>query len=203
VKDHPTQSSRTDGAKTKSLYQDLCDGPTPAASKKKGYAKVQGACDAAASFQNQYYNNSCSRGCFYFRYNHVWIDTCCIDKSSSAELSEAINSMFRWYAEAQICFAFLDDVTANGNRPFGKSLWFTRGWTLQELIAPQKVVFYDADWKELGDRFSMSKGLSAITGIPVHLLSRKPTSSYEDAEDARHWPATCSVAAKMSWASKG
>jgi hypothetical protein len=91
----------------------------------------------------------------------IWIDTCCIDKSSSAELSEAINSMFRWYQESNVCYAYLHDVQLDKyfepmtltqtkmpemRRYLATSRWFTRGWTLQELIAPRRVVFYDQKW---------------------------------------------------------
>jgi hypothetical protein len=88
-------------------------------------------------------------------HRYVWIDTCCIDKSGSAELSEAINSMFRWYREADICYAYLDDVHSSSNpasewpsfpkKTKKKSRWFTRGWTLQELLAPYEVVFLTKD----------------------------------------------------------
>src|SRR6478609_4741880 len=100
--------------------------------------------------------------------SYVWVDTCCIDKSSSAELSEAINSMFRWYQQSRKCYVYLDDFDALSNRKniyhessdgsdrvaildesetsFFDSLWFTRGWTLQELIAPRNVEFYDKNW---------------------------------------------------------
>ena len=79
----------------------------------------------------------------------AWEDTCCIDKTSSAELSEAINSMYAWYANADVCFAFLEDVSVSGDPEipdftFRQSEWFTRGWTLQELIAPLDVVFLSA-----------------------------------------------------------
>ena len=79
---------------------------------------------------------------------YVWIDTCCIDKSSSSELQEAINSMYRWYERSCICYAFLSDVSYSENdqdawrKAFKESKWFTRGWTLQELLAPSKVSFY-------------------------------------------------------------
>jgi hypothetical protein len=77
---------------------------------------------------------------------YFWVDTCCIDKTSSAELTEAINSMFRWYQEATVCYVYLADVqaTAASNPEFRKSRWFTRGWTLQELIAPRNITFYTA-----------------------------------------------------------
>ncbi|KAI0672216.1 heterokaryon incompatibility protein-domain-containing protein, partial [Trametes maxima] len=80
-------------------------------------------------------------------YDLVWIDSCCIDKSSSEELSEAINSMYQWYSLADICYVYLSDVHDNDGSPeppssaFWKSRWHKRGWTLQELIAPKQVVF--------------------------------------------------------------
>jgi hypothetical protein len=117
-------------------------------------------------------------------YEWVWIDTCYIDKKSSAELSEAINSMYRWYANAKICYAYLSDVqvqTVNGRRAvlgFEKSKWFMRGWTLQELLAPNQVLFLDNKWKTIGtkNKFSFQEGenlserLSKITGIPEEAL---------------------------------
>ncbi|KAK3301736.1 uncharacterized protein B0T15DRAFT_563241 [Chaetomium strumarium] len=80
----------------------------------------------------------------------MWIDTCCIDKSSSAELSEAINSMYRWYVRSRACYAYLSDVTDVEH--LGNSRWFTRGWTLQELIAPHNVEFYGSGWEYLGKK---------------------------------------------------
>lgn len=86
-------------------------------------------------------------------FTYLWVDTCCINKASSAELSESINSMYRWYQQAKVCFAYLSDVSfilaqnANETRSaFRSSRWFTRGWTLQELIAPRVVEFYASDW---------------------------------------------------------
>ncbi|KAH7364549.1 hypothetical protein BKA65DRAFT_371585, partial [Rhexocercosporidium sp. MPI-PUGE-AT-0058] len=122
----------------------------------------------------------------------VWIDSCCIDKTSSAELSEAINSMFRWYREAQVCYAYLSDVPGGSdwetrqqsNSAFRKSQWFTRGWTLQELLAPEMVVFFDADWEDIGTKNSMQALLSSITGI----------------DNFKDYALAC-IAKKMSWAS--
>ncbi|KAK5674004.1 hypothetical protein LTS10_013242 [Elasticomyces elasticus] len=72
----------------------------------------------------------------------LWVDTCCINRDSAAELSEAINSMFGWYRSAKVCLAYLVDVkTGEGISSVEKSKWFKRGWTLQELLAPQTVVF--------------------------------------------------------------
>ncbi|KAH8649188.1 heterokaryon incompatibility protein-domain-containing protein [Xylariales sp. PMI_506] len=125
--------------------------------------------------------------------SYVWIDTCCIDKSSAVELSEAINSMFRWYKESTVCYVYLSDVSSGGESPqlqvsFRGSRWFTRGWTLQELIAPRTVQFYDAEWNPLGTKQQLSTELVAITGIPrIFLLNNA------DMQDA-------SVAQRMSWA---
>jgi hypothetical protein len=119
-----------------------------------------------------------------------WIDTCCIDKTSSAELSEAINSMYRWYQKSQVCYAYLVDVpdaTTDHSRPeslFQQSKWFTRGWTLQELLAPTFVEFYDQNWIEIGTKSSMRALVQKITNI----------STLVDIDKA------C-VAEKLSWAS--
>ncbi|GAW26707.1 putative HET domain protein [Rosellinia necatrix] len=71
---------------------------------------------------------------------YVWVDTCCIDKTSSAELTEAINSMFNWYQDAQVCYVWLADLPAATEESIDSSLkrcrWFTRGWTLQEVTHP-------------------------------------------------------------------
>lgn len=104
-------------------------------------------------------------------WDYVWIDTCCIDNTSSAELSEAINSMYRWYQKSQVCYAYLVDVpdaTTDHSRPeslFQQSKWFTRGWTLQELLAPTFVEFYDQNWNEIGTKSSMRTLVQKITNI--------------------------------------
>ncbi|KAI0427891.1 heterokaryon incompatibility protein-domain-containing protein [Xylaria sp. FL1042] len=125
-------------------------------------------------------------------YDWVWLDTCCIDKTSSAELSEAINSMFRWYQDAAICYAHLedvsDDVTGDALLPaLTRSRWFTRGWTLQELLAPREVVFFSQNWQKLTTKLDSVQILSIITGIEGAYLEGDPL------EDA-------STAKKMSWA---
>ena len=124
----------------------------------------------------------------------VWVDTCCINKTDSVELSEAINSMYKWYANATVCFAYLYDVNS-GEDPtlhgssFRGSVWFTRGWTLQELIAPKAIVFFSSDWKILGSKDFLADLLEDITGIEVGVLtSHTPLSSV-------------SVAKRLSWAS--
>ncbi|KAK3988769.1 vegetative incompatibility protein HET-E-1 [Cladorrhinum sp. PSN332] len=123
---------------------------------------------------------------------YIWIDTCCIDKSSSAELSEAINSMFQWYQAAAICYAYLVDVDsaedpAGEESSFSRSRWFRRGWTLQELLAPAELVFVGSDWREIGTKRSLCGTVSQITGIGTKSLEERRWSEY-------------SVAQKMSWA---
>lgn len=118
---------------------------------------------------------------------YVWVDTCCIDKSSSAELSEAINSMFRWYAKSEVCYAYLDDINGSSYiRELPTARWFTRGWTLQELIAPRNMIFFSKDWEVIGSKESLRKTLGRITTIPSTALSTTP-------------PAYFSVAERMSW----
>jgi hypothetical protein len=114
--------------------------------------------------------------------DHFWVDTCCIDKSSSAELAEAINSMFMWYRNAVTCYVYLSDVTGIGPAPvnlgIAKSRWFTRGWTLQELLAPKTVQFFTREGKSLGDRTSLSQHIAKITGIPEPALLDNDLSTY-------------------------
>lgn len=114
-------------------------------------------------------------------------DRCCIDKQSSAELSEAINSMYHWYAESAVCYAYLQDVqTLDDVRA---SRWFRRGWTLQELIAPANVVFLNREWQDLGDKSELGPLIESITGIEAGFLHGDPL-------------AEASIATRMSWASR-
>jgi tetratricopeptide (TPR) repeat protein len=99
-----------------------------------------------------------------------WIDTCCIDKSSSAELTEAINSMFRWYSDAAKCYVYLPDISSGNEQSLHTSRWFTRGWTLQELLAPATVEFFSAEGNLLGDKVSMMDQICNITRIPAAAL---------------------------------
>ncbi|QYS95648.1 HET domain-containing protein [Trichoderma simmonsii] len=167
-------------------YQDIAQSVGQAREKKpQGFAKVEGACALA----------------YAEGFDYIWIDTCCIDKTSSAELSEAINSMYAWYRESSICYAYLIDVRhiehptlETGNRnfdevEFGASRWFTRGWTLQELIAPSDVAFYSGDWHYLGRKSFHKDVISRITGIDVSILAGAD-------------PSLIAVARKMYWASR-
>jgi hypothetical protein len=154
--------------------------------RKSGYNKIKSFCEEAARDGFEY----------------AWVDTCCIDKTSSSELSEAINSMYRWYQRAEVCYVYLSDVawgldrgnpnleqTSFTRTAFLKSKWFTRGWTLQELIAPASVVFFNNRWEELGTKLSLQKAISGVTGIQVEVLFGAKLESF-------------SVAQRMSWASK-
>lgn len=120
--------------------------------------------------------------------NFIWIDTCCIDKSSSAELSEGINSMFAWYQKARLCVAHLSDVDTVDQ--MGVCRWFRRGWTLQELIAPTELRFVNRAWMEIGDKLSLQDTISRITNIEIGVLFGEKELC------------DVSIAQRMSWASK-
>ena len=114
-------------------------------------------------------------------YEWVWVDTCCIDKRSSAELSEAINSMYRWYANAKACYAYLHDVdgssfpTEKDDEKYqewnGWPEWFSRGWTLQEMIAPSDVQFFNENWQSIGSKMMLAGTLATITRVSTHILT--------------------------------
>jgi hypothetical protein len=119
--------------------------------------------------------------------HNFWVDTCCINQSSDRELSEAINSMFRWYRKAAKCYVYLTDVSTNDQidlslqpwkAAFRNSRWFTRGWTLQELIAPPSVEFFCSNGNRLGDKKSLEGQLHKITGIPISALQGSPLSEF-------------------------
>ncbi|TFK81500.1 HET-domain-containing protein, partial [Polyporus arcularius HHB13444] len=105
------------------------------------------------------------------RYGHsfIWIDSCCIDKESSSELSEAINSMFCWYRDSSVCYAFLADVPVFSL--FRQSRWFTRGWTLQELVAPRVVIFVSQEWLFYGSKSALVNVISEVTHIDCEVLT--------------------------------
>ena len=130
-------------------------------------------------------------------YEWVWVDTCCIDKWSSAELSEVINLMYQWYGNAQICYVYLhdvhgssfptkrdDEVYYNSN---GWPEWFAHGWTLQEMIAPQDVHFFNADWKFIGDK---KNTLTWITGVPKSILRNGLSGTHPCVAQIMSWAAS-------------
>ncbi|OGM40902.1 hypothetical protein ABOM_010003 [Aspergillus bombycis] len=144
--------------------------------KKPGYDKITNCCKLASNVRLQ----------------HVWVDTCCINKSNPGELSEALNSMFHWYRNAQVCYAYLADVDRDDDpfkdgSQFRKSVWFQRGWTLQELLAPLSVVFFNKHWEEIGTKASLHLVITQITGIPAEVLLMNRAGEV-------------SVAERMSWA---
>ena len=157
-------------------FEDLQDGT---GIKKAGYKKIQFCGEQARRDGLQYF----------------WVDTCCINKSSSAELSEAINSMFRWYRESTKCYVYLSDVLRTAvstddlawELAFLKNKWFTRGWTLQELIAPTSVEFFSKEGQLLGDKSTLERYVCEATGIPAKALRGSPLSDF-------------SIAERMSWA---
>ena len=146
---------------------------------KIGYMKILNACRKAASKNHDW----------------IWIDTCCIDKSSSAELSEAINSMYKWYENSSICYAHLADVEDGSKdqeldyRQFRNSAWFTRGWTLQELLAPRKLDFLDQEWELVGSKSGLQFIVSEITGVPVECLSSSTNRMAKSVSTRMKWAA--------------
>lgn len=153
-------------------YQDIMNGNARA---KEGYTKIEKTCKLAITMNLSY----------------VWVDTCCIDKTSSAELSEAINSMYRWYRDSTVCYAFLADVEGTGpDETMLYSRWFTRGWTLQELIAPRNVEFYNSQWQYICTRDEQATLISRGTTIDIGVLKHL------------YGPEGFSVAQRMSWAAR-
>jgi hypothetical protein len=159
-------------------FDDLKDGT---GMDKPGYEKIQFCAEQAR--QN---------GLRYF-----WIDTCCINKANKKELSHAINSMFRWYRNAARCYVYLSDVstatqklnedTCEWDLAFRSSRWFTRGWTLQELLAPQEVEFYSQQHQRLGDKYSLRQQIHEITAIPVAVLQGEELLSQFSINDRMSW----------------
>jgi Heterokaryon incompatibility protein (HET) len=121
---------------------------------------------------------------------HFWVDTCCIDKTNSVELQEAITSMYRWYQNADKCYVYLADVSlpsGEGDQRaweshFRSSRWFTRGWTLQELLAPASVEFFSREGTKLGDKISLERLIIEITKIPARVLRNTTMSKYSTQE---------------------
>jgi hypothetical protein len=157
-------------------FADLTSG---CAQRKAGYRKIEFCCEQAALDKLQYF----------------WVDSCCINKESSAELTEAINSMLRYYHGAVKCYVYLSDVSASTSgasqsaweADFRRSKWFTRGWTLQELLSPACVEFYSAQHQRLGDKESLYPIIHDITKIPVEALRGQPLDTF-------------SIEVRMKWA---
>lgn len=162
-------------------YNELVAG---AGADRTGYAKIRFCSERAAADGLEY----------------CWVDTCCIDKSTSDELSTAINSMFRWYQRASKCYVYLSDVSVPDDindaeafpiawqEAFRRSRWFTRGWTLQELLAPASVEFFSRQGQRLGTRVSLEQVIHEITQIPIAALRGQSLSEFS-VEDRMSWAA--------------
>ncbi|KAH9846486.1 hypothetical protein C2E23DRAFT_890807 [Lenzites betulinus] len=173
----PIRASRT--KRTASSGATTTRVPSPFFSHPNLSAKIAKACETARNAG----------------FELLWIDACCIDKTSSAELAEAINSMYEWYRLADVCYVFLQDVCdedvphEKGSR-FRSSRWHTRGWTLQELIAPGRVIFLTQTWSILGSKIGLATTLESISGVDFAILTGEaPVDS-------------ASVARRMSWAAR-
>jgi hypothetical protein len=174
--------SHTWGADTEEVtFQDLMNGTSR---DKSGYKKICFCGEQARRDGLQYF----------------WVDTCCIDKSNSVELQEAINSMFRWYQNAVKCYVYLLDVSTRKRKAsdrfseytwesaFRSSRWFTRGWTLQELLAPSpgSAEFFSQEGDRLGDKGTLEQQIHEITGIAITALQGTPLSQF-DVDDRLLW----------------
>jgi hypothetical protein len=138
---------------------------------KAGWSKIQFCAKQAAADGLEYF----------------WVDTCCIDKRNAVELGAAINSMFRWYQNATRCYVYLSDVSKPHTgqddqmvwqKEFRKSRWFTRGWTLQELIAPRLVEFFSSEGEQLGSKLALESEICEITGIANRALLGDALSNF-------------------------
>jgi hypothetical protein len=156
-------------------FKDLTEGT---GEQKIGYQKLRFCGNQAKEHGLQYF----------------WADTCCIEKSNEKELTTAINSMFYWYQRAARCYVYLSDVSITGETDLGPvdwSLafrhcrWFTRGWTLQELLAPKIIEFYSREYVMLGDKRSLEQVIYQTTGIPIEALQGRQLSDFSVEERLR------------------
>ncbi|KAL4069061.1 hypothetical protein J3A83DRAFT_4053854, partial [Scleroderma citrinum] len=125
--------------------------------------------------------------------NFVWIDTCCADAKSSAAFTEALNSAYAWYQNAEVCYVYLDDVDGTEDpeaedSTFRRCKWFKRSWTLQELLAPENLFFFASNWSMIGTKAGLANVISSMTGIHCDALLYPKRIPF------------FSVAARMSWA---
>ncbi|KAK4500830.1 hypothetical protein PRZ48_009022 [Zasmidium cellare] len=187
-------------------FQDYVVNPPSHSGSHSGNTKIRDFCHLVRNTKNVIHGLP--------RVNYAWVDTVCIDKTSSAELSEAINSMWEWYKRAKWCVAYLSDVNVENldvrtdrdaiRHQIQSSEWFTRGWTLQELLAPQKVVFYSKEWTYLGSKSALVPSALSTLRDPFGLVTTIEIATSIDGRILRgekpvQW---ASVAQRMSWASR-
>lgn len=136
---------------------------------KPGYDKIKGCCEQARTELTPI--------------DWVWVDTCCIDQKKETELGQAIRLMWRWYADAAVCYALLADVSGKTptnspsfNVAFKNDKYFTRAWTLQELLAPREVIIFSKDWDRIGTRAELRVIVSEATRIDPKVLDGIDTS---------------------------
>lgn len=145
--------------------------------RSRGWAKIEAACLETRRWGLEY----------------LWVDTICIDRTNSTEVSETINCTYAWYQHSAICFVHLADVVGDDLDDedclddFRDSRWFTRGFTLQELVAPIEVIFFSQDWQVLGTKDELLQTLADITGVRAEVLTHE-----------EHLSSVC-IAEKMSW----
>lgn len=185
--------SHTWGSDTEEVtFKDLVDGT---GEDKTGYEKIR-FCAAQAKRDGL---------------QHIWVDTCCIDKTNQVELQEAITSMFRWYNKAARCYVYLPDISAatykdnqqfeiEWEAAFRASRWFTRGWTLQELIAPTSVEFFTKEGRRLGDKKTLQQQIYEITAIPIPVLQGSSGPSGFDVDERFRWAETRQTTREEDWA---
>jgi uncharacterized protein YerC len=159
----------------------FADFNSPHAQRMEGYEKLRRCCEQATQDGFEW----------------AWLDTACIDKSSSAELTESLNSMFNWYRNAALCYAYLSDISVSMETDkealqerFRKSRWFTRGWTLQELLAPAVIEFYDSNWTIVGTKSSLLPIIAGVTKIHETALQSPANIGLASAAQKFSWAAS-------------
>ena len=169
---------------------------------------VEGAAQGKAGFRKV---KVCSKQAAADGLQYFWVDSCCIKKSSDAELSESLNSMFRWYQRAAKCYVYMSDVSTRRRRrrdenadnmwdqTLRESVWFTRGWTLQELLAPSSVEFFSRESKRFGDKQSFGEQIHKITGIPILALQGSTLSQFNSSQNF-DWAKNRQTTREEEWA---
>ncbi|THU93628.1 HET-domain-containing protein [Dendrothele bispora CBS 962.96] len=156
------------------LLNRTIESETDPKTSKSGYKKIHSACSQAQ--QNGL--------------DYIWVDTCCIDKTSHGDVARNIKSMYAYYQNSKVCYVYLADVDMGVWADFLESQWFKRGWTLQELLAPQQVIFFNKYWECIGTKVQLQEWIFTLTGIPRHIISGEHSVDSVDPL----------VVVRMSWA---